>query len=66
MGYLAPGKMIDDMAQLMRFSVYLKGILNANNSCFHIKIMISVPHMLRGSWACSVGKIVEKKQFGVF
>ena len=44
----------DSMLQLMRFSVYLKGILNTDNDYFHIKIMISVGHMLGGSWACSL------------
>ena len=40
MGYLAPGKMFDNMLELMRFSVYFEGILNTNNGYFHIKIMI--------------------------
>ena len=53
--------MFDNMLQLMRFSVYFKGILNADNGYFHIKIMISEAHMLRGSWACSLRKIFEKK-----
>ena len=67
MGYLAPGEMFDNMLQLIRFSVYFEGILNTNNGYFHIKIMISVAHMLGGSWACSIGNIFGKKmQFGAF
>ena len=46
MGYLAPGKMFDNMLQLIRFSVYFEGILNTNNGYFHIKIMILAAHML--------------------
>ena len=46
MGYLAPGKMFDNMLQLIRFSVYFEGILITNNGYFHIKIMISAAHML--------------------
>ena len=61
MGYLTHGEMFDNMLQLMHFSVYFEGILNTNNGYFHIKIMISAAHMLGGSWACSIGKIVEKK-----
>ena len=38
--------MVDNMLQLMRFSVYFKGILNTDNGYFHIKIMISAGHML--------------------
>ena len=37
--------MFDNMLQLMRFSVYFKGILNTDNGYFHIKIMISAGHM---------------------
>ena len=53
--------MFDNMLQLMRFSVYLKGILNTDNGCFYIKIMISAAHMLGGSWACSLRKFLKKK-----
>ena len=53
--------MFDNMLQLMRFSVYFKGILNTDNGYFHIKIMISAAHMLRGSWACSLRKFLETK-----
>ena len=53
--------MFDNMLQLMRFSVYFKGILNTDNGYFHIKIMISAGHMLGGSWACSLRKILKKK-----
>ena len=53
--------MFDNMLQLMRFSVYFKGILNtANNDYFHIKILISAAHMLGGSWACSLRKFLKK------
>ena len=34
---IAPGKMFDNMLQLIRFSVYFKGILNTDNGYFHIK-----------------------------
>ena len=47
MGYLPPGEMFDSMLQLMRFNVYFEGILN--NGYFHIQIMISAAHMLRGA-----------------
>ena len=57
MGYLPPGEMLDNMLQLMRFSVYFDGILNTNKGYFHIKIMISTAHMIGCSWACSLGKI---------
>ena len=61
MGYLASGEMFDNMLQLMRFSVYFKGILNTDNGYFHIKIiMISAGHMLGGSWACSLRKFLKK------
>ena len=40
---------VDNMLQLMRFSVYIKGILNTDNGYFHIKIIISAAHLLRGS-----------------
>ena len=60
MGHLAPGKMFDNMLQLMRFSVYLEGILNINNGYFYIKIMISAAHMVGDSWACFLGKYFEK------
>ena len=49
---IAPGELFDNMLQLMRFSVYLKRILNTDNGYFYIKIMISAVHMLGGSWAC--------------
>ena len=52
---IASGEMFDNMLQLMRFSVYFKGFLN-----FHIKIMISAGHMLGGSWACYLRKILKK------
>ena len=58
MGYLAPGKMFDNMLQLMRFRVYFEGVLNSNNGYFHIKIMISEAHMLGGSWAHSLREIL--------
>ena len=61
MGYLAPGEMFDNMLQLMRFSVYLEGILNINNGYFYIKIMISAAHMVGDSWACFLRKYFEKK-----
>ena len=67
MWYLAPDEMFDNMLQLMRFSVYFEGILNTNNGCFPIKIMISAAHMLGGSWACSFRENLEKRmQFGAF
>ena len=53
--------MFDNMLQLMRFSVYFKGILNTDNGYFHIKILISAVHMLEGSWACSLRKFLKKK-----
>ena len=53
--------MFDNMLQLIRFSVYFKGILNTDNGYFHIKIMISEAHMLRGSWACSLRNFLKKK-----
>ena len=56
----APGEMFDNMMQLMRFSVYFKGILNTDNGYFHIKLMISVAHMLWGSWACSLRTFLKK------
>ena len=34
MGYLAPGNFLGNMLQLMRFSIYLEGILNKNNGYF--------------------------------
>ena len=46
--YYTLGEMFDNMLQLMCFSVYFKGILNTDNSYFHIKIMISAGHMLGG------------------
>ena len=46
--YITPGEMFDNMLQLMRFSVYFKGILNTDNGYFHIKIIISAAHMLGG------------------
>ena len=52
--------MVDNMLQLMRFSVYFKGTLNTDNGYFHIKIMISAGHMLGGSWACSLRKFLKK------
>ena len=57
---IASGEMFDNMLQLMRFSVYFKGILNTDNGYFHIKIMISAGHMLGGSWACSIRKFLKK------
>ena len=48
--------MFDNMLQLMRFSVYFKGILNTKIGYFHIKIIISAAHMLGGLWACSLEK----------
>ena len=62
MRYLAPGEMFDNMLQLIRFSVYFEGILSTNNGYFHIKIMISVAHVLGGSWACSLEKKKLKKK----
>ena len=53
--------MFDNMLQFMRFSVYVKGILNTDNGYFHIKILISAAHMLGGSWACSLRKFLKKK-----
>ena len=50
----APGEMFDNMLQLMRFSVYFKGILNTDNGYIHLKLMISAAHMLGGSWVCSL------------
>ena len=47
MGYLAPGKIFENMLQLTSFSVYLEGILNKNNGYCHIEIIISAAHMLR-------------------
>ena len=44
--YLAPGKMFENMLELMRFSVYFERILKTNNGYFHIEIMISAAHML--------------------
>ena len=35
-GTIAFGEMFDNMLQLMRFSVYFKGILNTDNGYFHI------------------------------
>ena len=57
---IASGEMFDNMLQLMRFSVYFKGILNTDNGYFHIKIMISAGHMLGGSWACSLRNVLKK------
>ena len=57
---IASGEMFDNMLQLMRFSVYFKGIPNTDNGYFHIKIMISTGHMLEGSWACSLRKVLKK------
>ena len=37
MGDLAPGEMLDNILQLMRFSVYFEGVLNTSNGYFHIK-----------------------------
>ena len=53
--------MFDNMLQLIRFSVYFKGILNTDNGYFHIKLMISAAHMLGGSWACSLRKFLKNK-----
>ena len=41
--------MFDNMLQLMRFSVYFKGILNTDNGYFHIKIMINMLQLMRFS-----------------
>ena len=57
----APCEMFDNMLQLIRFSVYFKGILNTDNGYFHIKLMISAAHMLGGSWACSLRKFLRNK-----
>ena len=63
----APGEMFHNMLQLMRFSVYFKGILNTDSGYFHIKLMISAAHMLGDSWACSLRIFLKKKmQLGVF
>ena len=35
-GTIASGEKFDNMLQLMRFSVYFKGILNTDNGYFHI------------------------------
>ena len=56
MGYLAPGKMLHNMLQLMHFSVYFEGVLYTNNGYFHIKIMISAAHMLGAR-----GHVLSKK-----
>ena len=53
--------MFDNMLQLIRFSVYFKGILNTDNGYFHIKVMISAAHMPGGSWVCLFRKFLEKK-----
>ena len=53
--------MFDNMLQLMRFSVYFKGILNTDNGYFHIKIMISEAHMLKGLVGMFPQKFFEKK-----
>ena len=37
---IAPGEMFDNMLQLMRFSVYLKRILNTDNGYFYIHSFI--------------------------
>ena len=58
--------MFDNMLQLMRFSVYFKGILNTDNAYFHIKILISAAHMLGGLWACSLRNFLKKMQLGAF
>ena len=63
---IASGEMFDNMLQLMRFSVYFKGILYTDNGYFHIKIIISAGHMLGGSWACSLRKFLKKMQLGAF
>ena len=52
--------MFDNMLQLMRFSVYFKGILNTDNDYFHIKILISAAHMLGDLWACSFSNFLKK------
>ena len=57
---IEPGEMFDNMLQLVRFSVYFKGILNTDNGYFLIKILISAVHMLEGSWACSLRKFLKK------
>ena len=60
--------MFDNMLQLIRFSVYFKGILNTDNGYFHIKLMISAAHMLaRGLVGMFHQKIFEKRmQLGAF
>ena len=35
-GTITSDEMFDNMLQLMRFSVYFKGILNTDNGYFHI------------------------------
>ena len=59
MVYIAPGEMFDNMLQLMRFSVYFEGVPNTNNGNFHIEVMISAAHMLRGS--CYMGTFPPRK-----
>ena len=58
--------MFDNMLQLMRFSVYFKGILNTDNGYFHIKIMILAGHMRGGSWASSLRKFLKKSNLVCF
>ena len=54
--------MFDNMLQLMRFSVYFKGILNADNGYFHIKNNdISGTHA-KGLVVMFPQKIFEKKK----
>ena len=54
--------MFDNMLQLIRLSVYFKGILNTDNDNFHIKLMISAAHMLaRGLVGMFPRKFLKKK-----
>ena len=50
MGYLAPGKMFENILQLKRFGLYYERILNSK--WLHIEIMISATEMIGGSEAC--------------
>ena len=44
MGYLATGKIFENMLQLKRFGLYFEGI--TNHGYFHIEIIISATEML--------------------
>ena len=63
MGYLVPVEMFDNMLQLMRFSVYFQGVLNANNGYFHIKIMIFHMHTCDGARGNVPSKKIKKKNW---